>query len=86
MSHHNQVELVIDAGSRESQYWKDPWRYWELFYFQAWRNILVRYKQTVNGLAWELIRQFLTMVVFTLVFGNLAKLPSQGARSFANLI
>ena len=72
-------ELVIEAGRTEKQYWKDIWCYRELFYFLAWRDILVRYKQTVIGIAWALIRPFLTMVVFTIVFGNLAKLPSEGA-------
>lgn len=71
-------ELVIEAGRTERQYWQDIWRYRELFYFLAWRDILVRYKQTAMGLAWALIRPFLTMVVFTVVFGNLAKLPSHG--------
>ena len=71
-------ELIIEAGRTESQYWKDIWRYRELFYFLAWRDILVRYKQTVIGIAWALIRPFLTMIVFSVVFGNLAKLPSQG--------
>ncbi|MEH1819270.1 MAG: ABC transporter permease [Nostoc sp.] len=74
-----QQELVIEAGRTEQQYWKDLWRYRELFYFLAWRDILVRYKQTAIGIAWALIRPFLTMVVFTVVFGQLAKLPSQGA-------
>jgi lipopolysaccharide transport system permease protein len=71
-------ELIIQAGRSESQYWKDLWRYRELFYFLAWRDILVRYKQTVIGMAWALIRPFLTMVVFSVVFGTLAKLPSEG--------
>jgi lipopolysaccharide transport system permease protein len=71
-------KLVIEAGRSEQQYWKDIWRYRELFYFLAWRDILVRYKQTAIGMAWALIRPFLTMVVFTIVFGNLAKLPSEG--------
>lgn len=71
-------KLVIEAGRTEQQYWKDIWRYRELFYFLAWRDILVRYKQTAIGMAWALIRPFLTMVVFTIVFGNLAKLPSEG--------
>jgi lipopolysaccharide transport system permease protein len=71
-------ELVIEAGRAERQYWQDLWRYRELFYFLAWRDILVRYKQTAIGIAWALIRPFLTMVVFTVVFGNLAKLPSEG--------
>lgn len=71
-------ELIIEAGRTEQQYWKDLWRYRELFYFLAWRDILVRYKQTIIGIAWALIRPFLTMVVFTIVFGKLAELPSEG--------
>ena len=71
-------ELIIEAGRTERQYWRDLWRYRELFYFLAWRDILVRYKQTAIGIAWALIRPFLTMVVFSVVFGQLAKLPSQG--------
>lgn len=74
-----QPELIIQAGRTEKQYWQDLWKYRELFYFLAWRDILVRYKQTVIGMAWALIRPFLTMVVFTVVFGQLAKLPSEGA-------
>ncbi|MGH2414625.1 MAG: ABC transporter permease [Microcystaceae cyanobacterium] len=71
--------LVIEAGRTERQYWEDLWNYRELFYFLAWRDILVRYKQTAIGIAWALIRPFLTMVVFTVVFGKLAQLPSHGA-------
>ena len=76
---YNPPELIIEAGRTEKQYWRDIWRYRELFYFLAWRDILVRYKQTVIGVAWALIRPFLTMIVFTVVFGNLAGLPSEGA-------
>jgi lipopolysaccharide transport system permease protein len=71
-------ELIIEAGRIERHYWKDLWRYRELFYFLAWRDILVRYKQTAIGIAWGLIRPVLTMVVFVFVFGKLAKLPSDG--------
>ncbi len=71
-------ELVIEAGRTERHYWKDLWRYRELFYFLAWRDILVRYKQTAIGIVWALIRPLLTMVVFVFVFGKLAKLPSDG--------
>jgi lipopolysaccharide transport system permease protein len=74
----NQNTLVIEAGRMERHYWKDLWRYRELFYFLAWRDILVRYKQTVIGVAWALIRPLLTMIVFVFVFGKLAKLPSEG--------
>ena len=72
-------KLVIEAGRAQSHYWRDLWRYRELFYFLAWRDILVRYKQTVIGVAWALIRPFLSMVVFTIIFGKLAKMPSGGA-------
>jgi len=71
-------QLVIEAGRTERHYWRDLWRYRELFYFLAWRDILVRYKQTVVGVAWSLIRPFLSMVVFTLIFGKVAHLPSEG--------
>ncbi len=69
-------ELVIEAGRTERHYWKDLWRYRELMYFLAWRDILVRYKQTVIGVAWALIRPLLTMIIFTIVFGKIAKLPA----------
>ncbi len=80
------TELVIEAGRTEQQYWKDLWRYRELFYFLAWRDILVRYKQTIIGIAWALIRPFLTMVVFTVVFGKIAKLPSEGGAPYPILV
>ena len=76
--HTNPQTLIIEAGRTERHYWYDLWRYRELFFFLAWRDILVRYKQTVIGLAWALLRPFLTMLVFTLVFSKLAKLPSEG--------
>ena len=71
--------LIIEAGKAEKHYWADLWRYRELFYFLSWRDILVRYKQTVIGITWSVIRPLLTMIVFTIVFGKLAKLPSGGA-------
>lgn len=70
--------LLIEAGRAERHYWKDLWRYRELFFFLAWRDILVRYKQTAIGVAWSVLRPLLTMLVFTIVFGRLAKLPSNG--------
>jgi lipopolysaccharide transport system permease protein len=69
-------ELVIEAGRTGRQYWKDLWQYRELFYFLAWRDILIRYKQTVVGAGWAVLRPLLTMIVLTLVFGRLAKMPS----------
>lgn len=71
--------LIIEAGRTTSRYWKDLWAYRELFYFLAWRDVLVRYKQTIIGVAWSVLRPFLTMVVFTVIFGRIAKLPSDGA-------
>ena len=68
--------IVIEAGKSGSAYWKDLWRYRELFVFLAWRDILVRYKQTVIGLSWTLVRPLLTMLVLTIVFNKIAKLPS----------
>lgn len=70
--------LVIEAGKADLNYWKDLWRYRELFFFLSWRDILVRYKQTVLGVAWSVLRPLITMVIFTLVFGKLAGLPSDG--------
>lgn len=79
-------ELIITAGQTERQYWRDLWRYRELFYFLAWRDILVRYKQTAIGIVWALLRPFLTMVVFTIVFGKLARLPSEGGAPYPILV
>lgn len=74
----HQATLVIEAGRAERHYWRDLWRYRELFFFLAWRDILVRYKQTVIGIVWALGRPLITMLAFTLVFSKLAKLPSEG--------
>ena len=70
--------LIIEAGRGERQYWRDLLRYRELFYFLAWRDVLVRYKQTVIGIAWAVLRPLLTMIVFTVVFSKLAKLSPEG--------
>jgi lipopolysaccharide transport system permease protein len=79
-------ELVIEPGQAERHYWRDLWQYRELFSVLAWRDISVRYKQTVIGAAWALIRPFLTMVVFTVIFGKLAKLPSDGTAPYALMV
>lgn len=70
--------LIIEAGRTERQYWRDLWKYRELFYFLAWRDFLIRYKQTVVGVAWSLVRPFLTMLILTLVM-KVGKLPTGGA-------
>lgn len=71
-------EIIIEPGRVEKNYWKDLWRYRELFYILTWRDIKVRYKQTVIGVAWAVIRPLFTMIIFSVVFGKLAKLPSVG--------
>lgn len=70
--------LTIEAGRAEANYWRDLWGFRELLFFLAWRDVLVRYKQTVIGVSWSLIRPLVTMIVFTIVFGKLAGLPSDG--------
>lgn len=82
---HEQI-LVLEAGRVEKNYWTDLWRYRELFLILAWRDISVRYKQTVIGVAWAILRPFLTMVVFTVIFGRLAGLPSDGTTPYALLV
>lgn len=71
-------EIVIEAGRTRGRYWREIWWCRELFYFLAWRDIVLRYKQTSIGFAWAVLRPLLTMLVFTLIFGRLAKLPSDG--------
>lgn len=81
----NQI-LIIEPGRTEKNYWADLWRYRELFAVLAWRDISVRYKQTIIGILWAIIRPFLTMVVFTVIFGRIAKLPSDGNTPYALLV
>lgn len=78
--------IVLEAGRADRNYWHDLWHYRELFAMLAWRDISVRYKQTVIGIAWAVVRPLLTMVVFTVIFGNLAKLPSDGAVPYPLLV
>lgn len=68
--------LIIEAGRTEAHYWRDLWRYRDLFYFLAWRDVLVRYKQTFIGVLWAVLRPFLTMMVFVLIFSRVAGLTS----------
>ena len=69
-------ELIIEAGRSEKHYWKDLWRYRELFYILSWRDIKVRYKQTVIGALWSIIRPLLTMIIFTIIFSRVANMPA----------
>lgn len=79
-------ELLLEAGLADRNYWRDLWRYRELFQVLAMRDISVRYKQTVVGVAWALIRPFLTMLILTFVFGRIAKLPSEGNAPYALMV
>src|SRR5262245_23835296 len=78
--------VIIEPGRADRQYWRDLWAYRELFLILAWRDVAVRYKQTLIGVGWACLRPFVTMVVFTLVFGWLAKLPSDGATPYALMV
>jgi len=78
--------VVLEPGRRDLHYWHDLWRYRELFIVLAWRDLSVRYKQTIIGVAWALIRPFLTMLVFTTIFGRIAKLPSDGTAPYALMV
>jgi lipopolysaccharide transport system permease protein len=78
--------LIIEPGMARRNYWRDLWRYRELFYILAWRDVAVRYKQTVFGATWALIQPFIAMVVFTVIFGRLAKLPSEGSAPYPLMV
>ena len=79
--------VIIEAGKGERHYWLDLWRYRELFRVLACGEILsVRYKQTVIGVLWALIRPFLTMLMFTIIFGRIAKLPTDGNAPYALMV
>jgi len=82
----NEPVLILEPGRAEKNYWRDLWRYRELFLILAWRDISVRYKQTIIGVAWAIIRPFLTMVVFSIIFGGLARLPSDGDAPYPLLV
>jgi homopolymeric O-antigen transport system permease protein len=79
-------ETVIEAGGTERNYWTDLWRYRELFQVLAWRDLAVRYKQTIIGVAWIVVRPVLTVAVFTVIFGRVAKLPSDGSAPYALMV
>ncbi len=79
-------KLIIESGRAEKNYWADLWRYRELFYILAWRDVTVRYKQTVVGVAWAVVRPFLTMIVMTFIFSRVAGLPSAGAAPYALMV
>jgi lipopolysaccharide transport system permease protein len=79
-------EIIIAPGKAELNYWKDLWRFRELFYILSWRDIKVRYKQTVIGAAWSIIRPLLTTIIFTIIFSKVAKLPVPGFAPYALMV
>lgn len=79
-------EILIEPGRAERNYWRDLWRYRELFQVLAARDVAVRYKQTVIGIVWAVVRPFLTMIIFTIIFSRIAKLPSEGAAPYALMV
>jgi lipopolysaccharide transport system permease protein len=78
--------LILEPGRADKNYWTDLWRFRELFLILAWRDLAVRYKQTIIGVLWAILRPFLTMVVFTVIFGRVARLPSEGNAPYALLV
>ena len=82
----NDEDIVLEADRAERHYWRDIWRYRELLYVLSWRDITVKYKQTVIGIVWAVIRPMLTMIVFTVIFGKLAKLPTEGNAPYAIMV
>jgi len=79
-------ELVIEPGRAEKNYWRDLWRYRELLYILSWRDIKVRYKQTVIGALWSIVRPLLTMIIFTVIFSRVAKIPSGVSAPYAIMV
>jgi len=78
--------LVIEANRTGMLYFRDFWNYRELFFTLAWRDIVVRYKQTIVGLLWTILRPLATMAVFTVVFGKIAKLPSDAGVPYVLMV
>ena len=78
--------LILEPGRTDKNYWSDLWRYRELFLILAWRDVSVRYKQTIIGVGWAILRPFLTMVIFTVIFGRVANLPSDGDAPYALMV
>jgi lipopolysaccharide transport system permease protein len=79
-------EIIIELGRTEKNYRADLWRYRELFLILAWRDLSVRYKQTIIGILWAILRPFLAMVVFTVIFSRIAKLPSDGSAPYPLMV
>ena len=82
----NQYRIIIEPNRSEKNYWSDIWRYRELFYILSWRDLKVRYKQTAIGLIWAILRPLLTMIVFTIIFGRVAGMKSEGNAPYSIMV
>jgi lipopolysaccharide transport system permease protein len=80
------IEVFIEPGRAERNYWKDLWRYRELFYILSWRDVKVRYKQTIMGVLWSVLRPLLTMMIFTFIFGQVAKFDAPPGIKYGLLV
>ena len=81
-----QFDIRLSPGRMQTEYFRDMWRYRELLWFLTWRNILVVYKQTVIGVLWSVLRPLLMLVVFTIVFGYLARVPNVSEAPYALVV
>ncbi len=79
-------EIYIESGRTEKNYWKDLWRYRELFYILSWRDLKVRYKQTVIGVVWSVLRPLLTIMIFSFVFGQVARFEAPPGIKYSLLV
>ncbi|MDX1971008.1 MAG: ABC transporter permease [Candidatus Sumerlaeia bacterium] len=82
MEHH----LILEPGRKKSHYWRDLWHFRELFFFLTWRDVAVRYKQTLLGVGWAVIQPLITMLIFTVIFGRIAKLEEQTSVPYGILV
>lgn len=73
-----EFDLIIESNKGKKHYWKDVWKFKGLLYYLSWRDILVRYKQTVVGVSWGILKPLITVAIFTIIFGYIAKLPDKG--------
>ena len=81
-----EFDLIIEPNKTTADFVLELLKFRELFFFMAWRDILVRYKQTIVGIAWSVIRPLLSMVIFTVIFGRVAKLPTEGTAPYPIMV
>jgi len=82
----HEQKLILEPGRTARNYWRDLYHYRELFFILAWRDVIVRYKQTTAGAAWALIQPLMSVVIMTVIFGKVAGLPSEGKTPYAIMV